>query len=84
MMRMGVKAALVNNVLSEELSMEQPQGFVVKNREYNVYRLMKAVYGLKQASRAWRKHLNILLKSLECVLSTFDAGMYFKKKNGEM
>lgn len=84
MMQMDFKAAFLNGELSEEIYMEQPQGFVVRNKEHDVYRLMKAVYGFKPASKAWRKHLNILLKSFGCELSAPGGRMYFKKNNGEV
>ena len=33
--------------------MQQPKGFVKKSEEEKVYKLKKALFGLKQAPRAW-------------------------------
>ena len=43
----------MNGYLEEEVYVEKPLGFVVKNHEDKVLRLKKAIYGLKQAPRAW-------------------------------
>lgn len=35
--------------------MEQPEGYSNTEKPTFVYRLLRAIYGLKQASQAWRK-----------------------------
>ena len=41
------------------LFVEQPEGYLVKGKEYKVYCLCKALYGLKQASRAWNSKIDM-------------------------
>ena len=55
MLLLDVKAAFLNGRLDETIFMSQPEGLVVEDRPHHVYRLRKALYELKQASRAWRK-----------------------------
>jgi len=35
--------------------LNQPPGFEIKGKEEYVYKLDKALYGLKKATRAWNK-----------------------------
>jgi hypothetical protein len=58
---MDVKSAFLNGPMKEEFYIEQPPGF--KDQEYPkyVYKLYKALYELKQASRAWYECLRNFL-----------------------
>jgi hypothetical protein len=47
MYQMEVKSAFLNGPIEEEVYVTQPPSFVVKNQESKVYRLNKALYGLK-------------------------------------
>ena len=49
---MDVKSAFLNGDLKEEVYVRQPPGFAVAG-EGKVYRLHKALYGLRQAPCAW-------------------------------
>jgi hypothetical protein len=44
---MDVKSAFLNGCLEEEVFVEQPQVFEVQGKEHKVYKLKKALYGLK-------------------------------------
>jgi hypothetical protein len=59
--QMDVKSAFLNGTIKEEVYVEQPPGF--KDSEYpnHVYKLSKALYGLKKAPRAWYECLRDFL-----------------------
>jgi len=50
---MDVKSAFLNGYLEEEEYVEQWQGFEVEGKDNNVYKLKKALYGVKKAPKAW-------------------------------
>jgi hypothetical protein len=52
-----ISSAFLNGTLEEEVYMRQPEGFVEKGNNW-VWRLIKSIYGLKQAGHCWHKKLN--------------------------
>jgi hypothetical protein len=58
---MDVKSAFLNGVLQEEVFVEQPKCFQDPHHSHHVYKLKKALDGLKQAPRAWYEHLTTYL-----------------------
>jgi hypothetical protein len=66
---MDVKSAFLNGDLVEEVYVQQPSGFVVKNGSGKVFKLKKAFYGLHQALRAWNAKLDSELTKQGLVLS---------------
>nr|GEU68711.1 hypothetical protein [Tanacetum cinerariifolium] len=61
--QMDVKTTFLNGPLKEEVYVAQPEGFVDPDHLENVYQLMKALYGLKEAPRAWYDELLKFLTS---------------------
>nr|GEV77129.1 integrase, catalytic region, zinc finger, CCHC-type, peptidase aspartic, catalytic [Tanacetum cinerariifolium] len=57
--QMDVKTTFLNGELKEEVYVSQPEGLVDPDHPTHVYRLKKALYGLKRALRAWSKHNDI-------------------------
>ena len=49
---MDIKSAFLNGELRENVYVAQPPGFVVAGKEQKVLRLIKVLYGLRQAPRA--------------------------------
>ena len=54
--QINIRTACLNAEVEEEVYMEQPEGYVQKSNL--VCRLLKAIYELKQASRAWFNRLS--------------------------
>ena len=52
---MDVKTAFLNGDLEEEIYMEQLEGFIVPGQEKKICKLVKSLYGLKQASKQWHE-----------------------------
>lgn len=44
---MDMKIAFLNGVIEEKVYLEQLDGFMIHGKESHVYRLKKALYGLK-------------------------------------
>ena len=51
--QLDAKSTFLHGKLTENVYMEQPRGYEIKNEEHKAYKLNKALYGLKQAPRAW-------------------------------
>lgn len=76
--QLDVKSAFLNGFLAEEIFIEQPDGYVVKDKEDYVYLLKKALYGLKQAPRAWYDRMDTHLLQLGFSRSQNEATLYVK------
>ncbi len=75
---LDVKTAFLYGDLDEDIYMAQPEGFIIKGQESKVYRLKKAIYGLKQVSYAWNKQADKSLKSLGFKRCLSDSGIYVR------
>jgi len=73
---MDVKLAFLNGELQEEVYVLQPQGFVVEGQEHKVLWLTKALYGLRQAPRAWNAKLDQTLRVLGLTNSDSEHAVY--------
>ena len=81
---LDVKTAFLNGDLNEDVYVTQPEGFVEKGKEDPVYKLSKALYGLRQAPRAWNIKLDRVLKEMEFTKCTKESAVYQKKEKGEL
>ena len=78
--QMDVKTAFLNGDLNEEIYMKQPEGCVVPGYEDKVCRLIRSLYGLRQAPKDWYEkfHQTIISDGFQvndsdaCVYSKFD------------
>ena len=79
---MDIKSAFLNGDLKEEVYVHQPSGFVIPGKENKVLRLRKALYGLRQAPRAWNAKLDSTLKQMGFQQSPHEAAVYRRGKGG--
>lgn len=61
---LNVKIAFLNGEITEDVYVAQPEGFERPEKEHLVYKLIKALYGLRQSPRAWYTKLNQSFKNL--------------------
>ena len=59
--QMDVKSAFLNGLIEEEVYVDQQPGFMDYEHPKHVYRLKKALNGLKQAPRSWYDRLSSFL-----------------------
>ncbi len=57
--------------------MVQPRVFKVHEKEHQVYRLRKALYGLQQALRTWYSNIDSFFQQHGLLRSNFDHNLYF-------
>jgi hypothetical protein len=71
-----VKSDFLNSVILEEVYVRHPPGF--KNPKYpnRVYKLSKALYRLKQASREWYARLKTFLLEHGYVMGSVDKTLF--------
>src|ERR1700720_2797362 len=84
MHQVDVKSAYLNAPLKEEVYMTPPPGVLKPGQEGMVCRLLKSLYGLKQAGREWHKMLTLtLVKEMEFQQSAVDHSIYFRRSEEE-
>ena len=74
--QLDVSNAFLHGSLIEQVFMEQPKGFVDTRYPNYVCQLHKAIYGLKQASRAWYNRLSSCLLDLGFITSLMDNSLF--------
>ncbi|CAG7717892.1 unnamed protein product, partial [Allacma fusca] len=81
--QLDVDSAFLNGTVKSEVYVEQPKGF--KKREgKKVYRLWKALYGLRESPRCWFQHLDEYLKSLGFRNFETEKCVYILVKDGKV
>ena len=81
--QMDVKSAFLNDFIDEEVYVEQPPSFVDHIDANFVFKLDKALYGFKQAPRAWYKRLSTFLLSNDFVKDKVDTTLFTKHVGSE-
>ncbi|GJU24394.1 retrovirus-related pol polyprotein from transposon TNT 1-94 [Tanacetum coccineum] len=82
--QMDVKTAFINGELKEEVYVSQLEGFVDQDNLSHVYKLKKALYGLKEALRAWYDMLSSFLISQHFSKGAVDPTLFTQKAGNDL
>ncbi|GKA54335.1 putative ribonuclease H-like domain-containing protein, partial [Tanacetum coccineum] len=77
--QMDVKSAFLYGKIDEEVYVSQPPGFIDPKFPKKVYKVVKALYGLHQAPRAWYATLSTFLLKNGNGRGTIDKTLFIKK-----
>jgi hypothetical protein len=81
---MDVKSAFLNGFLEEEVYVKQPPGFESAEFPHRVYRLRKALHGLKQAPRACYGRLRGFLFSKGFEMGKVDKTLFILRQGDDI
>ncbi|GJW96517.1 putative ribonuclease H-like domain-containing protein [Tanacetum coccineum] len=82
--QMDVKSAFLYGTIEEEVYVTQPPGFKDPDHPDKVYKVVKALYGLHQAPRAWYETLANYLLSNGFKRGKIDQTLFIKKQKGDI
>ena len=79
-----IKSAYLNAPLKETIYMKPPRGVLKPGEEGKVCRLLKGLYGLKQAGRGWYQEMSkVFMKDLGFTRSAVDHSIFFRRSDEE-
>nr|GEX31288.1 hypothetical protein [Tanacetum cinerariifolium] len=82
--QMDVKIAFLNFILREEVYASQSDGFVDPENPNHVYKLKKALYGLKHAPKAWYDLLSSFILFQKFSKGTVDSTLFIKREGKDI
>ncbi|GKB40101.1 retrovirus-related pol polyprotein from transposon TNT 1-94 [Tanacetum coccineum] len=82
--QMDVKSAFLYGKIDEEVYVSQPLGFVDPKYSKKVYKVMKALYGLHQAPRAWYATVSTFLVKSGYRRGTINKTLFIKKDKNDI
>ncbi|GJS33146.1 retrovirus-related pol polyprotein from transposon TNT 1-94 [Tanacetum coccineum] len=82
--QMDVKSAFLYGTIKEEVYVTQPPGFKDPDHPDKVYKVVKALYGLHQAPRAWYETLANYLLGNGFKRGKIDQTLFIKKQKGDI
>nr|GFB05137.1 putative ribonuclease H-like domain-containing protein [Tanacetum cinerariifolium] len=84
MYQMDVKSAFLYGTIEEDVYVYQPPGFEDPEHPDKVYKVVKALYGLHQAPRAWYESLATYLLENGFQRGTIDQTLFIKKQQKDI
>ncbi|GJX44626.1 putative ribonuclease H-like domain-containing protein [Tanacetum coccineum] len=82
--QMDVKSAFLYGTIDEEVYVSQPLGFVDPKFPKKVYKVVKAMYGLHQAPKAWYATLSTFLLKSGYRRGTINKTLFIKKDKNDI
>nr|GEU53019.1 hypothetical protein [Tanacetum cinerariifolium] len=77
--QMDVKTVFLHGSLKEDAYVCQPEGFINVDHPSHVYKLKKALYGFKQAPRAWYDEFSMFLLQNHFFKGTIDPTLFIRR-----
>nr|GEU94183.1 retrovirus-related Pol polyprotein from transposon TNT 1-94 [Tanacetum cinerariifolium] len=77
--QMDVKTVFLHGSLKEDVYVCQPEGFIDADHPGHVYKLKKALYGLKLAPRAWYDEFSMFLLRNHFFKGTIDLTLFIRR-----
>jgi hypothetical protein len=81
--QMNVKNAFINGVIQEEVYVRQPLGFENPKYPNTVYKLLKALYELKQVPWEWYTRIKTFLLDHGYVMGSIDKTLFTLKHDND-
>ncbi|GKC10855.1 retrovirus-related pol polyprotein from transposon TNT 1-94, partial [Tanacetum coccineum] len=82
--QMVVKSAFINGFINEKIYVAQPPRFIDFEKPNHVYKLKKALFGLRHAPKAWYDRLKTFLIRHEYNMRMVDNTLFTKKKGSNL
>jgi hypothetical protein len=82
--QMDVKSAFLNGVLEEEVYVSLPPRFESEKYPHRVYKLRKALHGLKQAPKAWYSRLRGVLFERGFEMGKVDRTLFLRRQGKDI
>jgi len=82
--QMDVKSAFLNGFINKEVYVTQSPGFEDHKLPGHVYKLKKALYGLKPTPRQWYERLSNFLLSKSYERGQLDKTLFIKKSDSDI
>lgn len=77
---LDVKSSFLNGEIQVEVYVLQPEGYEKESQENKVYKLLKALYKLRQTPRAWYVRLRKFLERIILTKYPHEHAVYTKRE----